>query len=91
MIKANGSVIIICPIDRVFEFFVDVANKPKWTEEVIEAGFYPGNVPGAGAEFFEKGKFLGTTVTVKLRYTQYEPNKLAVATLIEGAIKSAEV
>lgn len=91
MIKANGSVVIFCPIDKVFDFYVNVANMPKWQEDVIEAGFSPGNVPSAGAEFFEKGKFLSATVTVKLKYTQYEPNKLVTAKLIAGAIQSAEV
>ncbi len=88
MIKAEHSIIINCPVEKVFAFAVDPAKKPEWQEGVMEAGYRPGSGPGIGAEYFEKRKIMGMEVTSKIRVIQYEPNKLFVTKLIEGPIKS---
>ncbi len=88
MVKVELSVFINCPVEEVFAFFADPAKKLKWQGGLTESGFSPGNVPGAGAEIFEKRKFMGMEVTSKFKITQYELNKLLTTKLTEGPIGS---
>lgn len=86
MIKVEHSVLIDRPISEVFDYIVDPSKEPEWQDGVVEAGFSPGSEPGAGAEVYEKRKFMGRDMVSKIKVLEFEKDKHLVARVTEGPV-----
>jgi uncharacterized protein YndB with AHSA1/START domain len=75
MVRIEGSVVIKCPVDKVFAYATDVKSMSKWQSAVTEVEQTSPGPIGIGTTFrwVTRGGGLRMKTTVKV--TGYEPNK----------------
>ena len=74
MITVEHSVVINRPIEKVFEFMVDIENAPQWRQGLVEVKKLSDELV-VGARASEVLQFLGRRMETTYEITEYEPNK----------------
>jgi carbon monoxide dehydrogenase subunit G len=86
MVRVESSVLINCPIDRVFEFVTTPENDAQWYIGIESRDHTPGEPAGVGSTSQSIIRFLGVPITVTWEVVEYEsPVRIAVKT-IEGPV-----
>ena len=74
MITVEHSVVINRPIEKVFEFMIDIENAPQWRQGLVEVKKLSDELV-VGARASEVLQFLGRRMETTYEITEYEPNK----------------
>lgn len=77
MATMSTSVVIHCPVDKVFAFMTDARNAPQWQsagglQRIQQA---PESPVGVGTRITETWKFMGMESESTSEVTEYEPNR----------------
>ena len=74
MITVEHSVVINRPIEKVFEFMIDIENAPQWRQGLVEVKKLSDELV-VGTRASEVLQFLGRRMETTYEITEYEPNK----------------
>lgn len=86
MFTIEESIVVDRPVDEVFAFVSDVANDPKYREDILDARWTAPNGPGLGKTFEHHLNFMGRKwFTGKV--THYQPNRRIEVQYISGSIR----
>jgi uncharacterized membrane protein len=86
MARAEHSVVIEQPPDRVFAYLSDPGNLPKWQASALEAMQEPPGAMAAGTRIRELRKFLGKRMESVMEVTVYEPGQEFSLKVVSGPI-----
>jgi len=86
MIKIEKSIIINRPVEDVWKFISNVENIPKWNRGTRKGRVTSDGSIGVGAKVQYLRQFLGRQLIVKLRVSEYVPNKVIVLQLSAGLV-----
>jgi uncharacterized membrane protein len=86
MARAEHSVVIEQPPDRVFAYLSDPGNLPKWQASALEATQEPPGAMAAGTRIRELRKFLGKRMESVMEVTVYEPGQEFSLKVVSGPI-----
>ncbi len=74
MIKAETSLVINRPVEKVFAFVNDSENAPQWRSSVLESRQTSEGPTCVGTTLTEVIRFLGRRIESTFEVTEYEPN-----------------
>ena len=80
------SLIINCPIDKVFTYTTEAKSWPKWHATIPEAEQTSDGELGVGTTFRGKNRMMGQTSDWTAKVTEYEPNKKWCKVIDSGSI-----
>lgn len=86
MIKAETSVVINRPVEKVFEFVNASENAPQWRSGVLESWQTSEGPIGVGTTLTEVIRFLGRRIESTFEVMEYEPNRKISAKTTSGPI-----
>jgi uncharacterized membrane protein len=86
MARAEHSVVIEQPPDRVFAYLSDPGDLPKWQASALEATQEPPGAMAAGTRIRELRKFLGKRMESVMEVTVYEPGQEFSLKVVSGPI-----
>jgi hypothetical protein len=86
MARAEHSVVIEQPPDKVFAYVSDPSNWPEWQTSALEATQEPPGAMSAGARIREVTKFLGKRMESVMEVTVYEPGREFSLKVVSGPI-----
>jgi uncharacterized membrane protein len=86
MARAEHSVVIEQPPDKVFAYLSDLGNLPKWQASALEATQEPPGAMAAGTRIRELRKFLGKRMESVMEVTVYEPGQEFSLKVVSGPI-----
>jgi hypothetical protein len=75
MSRIEGSVIIRCPADKVFDYTTEAKSWPKWHGTIPEAEQTSQGQVGVGTTFRGKNRTMGQTSEWTAKVTEYDPYK----------------
>ena len=97
--RIEGEVVIIRPVDQVFDFVADERNEPRYNSRMVRADKTSPGPIGRGTRFLAESAMLGRVVETTIEFTDYERPRLLgstsrsvvrlikpVATEIEGTL-----
>lgn len=97
--RIEGEVVIIRPVDQVFDFVADERNEPRYNSRMVRADKTSPGPIGRGSRFLAESAMLGRVVETTIEFTDYERPRLLgstsrsvvrlikpVATEIEGTL-----
>jgi len=76
MIKIEKSTIMNRPVEEVWKFISNVENIPKWNRGTRKGKVTSDGSIGVGSTVQYLRQFLGLQMLVKLRVSEYVPNKM---------------
>jgi len=98
-VRIEGEVVIIRPVDQVFDFVADERNEPRYNSRMVRADKTSPGPIGRGSRFLAESAMLGRVVETTIEFTDYERPRLLgstsrsvvrlikpVATKIEGTL-----
>jgi hypothetical protein len=98
-VRIEGEVVIIRPVDQVFDFVADERNEPRYNSRMLRADKTSPGPIGRGSRFLAESAMLGRVVETTIEFTDYERPRLLgsmsrsvvrlikpVATEIEGTL-----
>ena len=74
MARAEASLVINCPPDKVFAYLADIARGPEWQAELLEAQQTSSGPVGLGTTIREVRRLLGRNLETAFTITEYEPD-----------------
>ncbi len=86
MARIEESVIIKCPVDKVFVYTTEAKSWPKWHGTVPEAEQTSQGQVGIGTTFRWKYRAMGQTQEWTGKVTGYEPNKKWAKAMTSGSM-----
>ena len=90
MTTVSVSTIINQPVDKVFEYMIDVENHKDWQAGLKEATVTPSGPVGVGSIYHYKTEVMGHLMETQMEVTAFEENKMwSVKTI--GVPKSVEM
>ena len=97
--RIEGEVVIIRPVDQVFDFVADERNEPRYNSRMVRADKTSPGPIGRGTRFLAESAMLGRVVETTIEFTDYDRPRLLgstsrsvvrlikpVATNIEGTL-----
>jgi uncharacterized membrane protein len=83
--RVERSVIICCPVEKVFAFVTNMHNVTRWTpaREIRQVGQGPMEV---GARFIQAGELLGRRMEATTEVTEYAPPNAFAFKTVSGPI-----
>jgi uncharacterized membrane protein len=75
VLRYESSIIIDCPVDRVFEYMQDIDREREWQPNLREARQSPGGEPGVGTRRRYVSEFVGKRFENVYVNAVYEPNR----------------
>lgn len=97
--RIEGEVVIIRPVDQVFDFVADERNEPRYNSRMVRADKTSPGPIGRSTRFLAESAMLGRVVETTIEFTDYERPRLLgstsrsvvrlikpVATKIEGTL-----
>lgn len=69
------SVIIARPVEEVFSYYIDPANRPQWSDHVLSGDWISYKTSEVDAVFQVTIKQWGRVIRTERKITEYEPNK----------------
>jgi hypothetical protein len=98
-VRIEGEVVIIRPVDQVFDFVADERNEPRYNSRMVRADKTSPGPIGRGTRFLAESAMLGRVVETTIEFTDYDRPRLLgstsrsvvrlikpVATEIEGTL-----
>ena len=86
MARIEESVIIKCPVDRVFVYTTEAKSWPKWHATMPEVEQTSQGQVGVGTTFRGKNRMMGQTSEWTAKATEYAPNKKWAKTITSGSV-----
>jgi uncharacterized protein YndB with AHSA1/START domain len=75
VLRYESSIIIDCPVDKVFEYMQDIDREREWQPNLREAEQTPEGEPGIGTRRRYVSEFMGKRFENVYVNTVYEPNR----------------
>lgn len=75
MLRYESSIIIDCPVDKVFEYMQDIDREREWQPNLREAEQSPQGEPGVGTRRRYVSEFIGKRFENVYVNTIYEPGR----------------
>jgi uncharacterized protein YndB with AHSA1/START domain len=75
MKRIEATVVIKCPIDKVFSYATDFKKMPKWQSSMSDIEQTSPGPIGVGATFRWISHMMGLGMRTTAKVTEYEPNK----------------
>ena len=75
MSSVSSSVTINQPVEKVFDYIVNVENHTSWNESVVEASVVPDGPVGEGSTYHYVNDVMGNRMETQLKVTGFEQNK----------------
>lgn len=74
MARAEVSLVINCPVDKVFAYLADISRGKEWQSELVEVQQTSSGPVGIGTTIREIRRFLGRNLETAFTVTEYEPD-----------------
>ena len=74
MARAEASLVINCPVSKVFAYLTDIPRGTEWQSELVEVQLTSSGPVGIGATIREVRRFLGRNLETAFTVTEYEPD-----------------
>ena len=74
MARAEASLVINCPVDKVFAYLADIPRGTEWQSELVEVQLTSSGPVGVGTTIREVRRFLGQNLETAFTITEYEPD-----------------
>ena len=78
--RIEGEVVIIRPVDQVFDFVADERNEPRYNSRMVRADKASPGPIGRGTRFLAESAMLGRVVETTIEFTDYERPRLLGST-----------
>lgn len=78
--RIEGEVVIIRPVDQVFDFVADERNEPRYNSRMVRADKTSPGPIGRGTRFLAESAMLGRVVETTIEFTDYERPRLLGST-----------
>jgi len=72
--RAETSLVINCPVDKVFAYLTDIPRGTEWQSELVEVQQTSSGPVGIGTTIREVRRFLGRNLESTFTITEYEPD-----------------
>jgi uncharacterized membrane protein len=82
--KFENSVVIVRPVERVFEFVTNLQNNPIWQTDIMELEMTSENHYGLGAAYRCVNRFMGKRIESEGIVTDYKPSKICCLQITSG-------
>jgi uncharacterized membrane protein len=86
MIKVQGSIVILKPVEQVFAFASNYENDPQWRAEVAQLRYSSSGPVKIGTQAVEVSRVVGQRLETTTEITQYEPNRKVVSKSVSGLV-----
>ena len=74
MARAEASLVINCPADRVFAYLADILKGPEWQSELLDVQQTSSGPVGVGTTIKEIRRLLGRNLETAFTITDYQPD-----------------
>ena len=74
MVRAESSLVINCPIDKVFAYLADISRGTVWQSELVEAKQTSSGPVGVGTTISEVRRILGRNLETSFTITEFVPD-----------------
>ena len=74
MARAEASLVINCPINKVFAYLADIPRGTEWQSELLEVHLTSNGPVGIGTTLKEVRRLLGRNLETAFTVTDYEPD-----------------
>ena len=74
MARAEASLVINCPVNKVFAYLADITRGTEWQSELVESQQTSSGPMGIGTTIREVRRFLGRNLETVFTITEYEPD-----------------
>jgi uncharacterized protein YndB with AHSA1/START domain len=92
MPAVSSSVTINQPVEKVFNYVVDVANHKAWQAGVLDARVTPAGPIGVGTTYHYTSEVMGHRMETQMQVSAFEANKKwSVRTLGANSVETAYV
>ena len=75
MVRAESSLVINCPIDKVFAYLADISRGTVWQSELVEAKQTSSGPVGVGTTISEVRRILGRNLETSFTITEFVPDR----------------
>ena len=90
MTTASASITIFQPVDKVFDYMIDVGNHKAWQAGILEATVTPAGPIDVGSTYHYTTEVMGRRFETHLEVTAYEKNsKWSVTTGVPQSFETA--
>lgn len=84
--RIQHEVVILAPVEQVFEFAANYENDPQWRSEVRQLRYTSGHPVGVGTEAVETSRVLGIQLKTTTVVTEYEENRRVASRSVSGPV-----
>ncbi len=74
MARAEASLVINCPLDKVFAYLADISRGTEWQSELLEVQQTSNGPVGIGTTIREVRRLMGRNMETSFAVTEYEPD-----------------
>ena len=74
MARAEASLIINCPVGKVFAYLADISRRTEWQSELLEVHQTSSGPMGIGTTLREVRRLMGQKMETAFTVTEYEPD-----------------
>ena len=74
MARAEASLIINCPVGKVFAYLADISRGTEWQSELLEVNQTSNGPVGIGTTLREVRRLMGRKIETAFTVTEYEPD-----------------
>ncbi len=74
MARAEASLVINCPIDKMFAYLSDISKGTEWQSGLLEVQQTSSGLVGVGTTLKEVRRLLGRSLETAFTITEYEPD-----------------
>ena len=74
MARAEASLVINCPVDKLFAYLADISKGTEWQSELVEAQQTSSGPVGVGTTISEVRRILGRNLETSFTITEFVPD-----------------